>query len=147
MSNPQSGTPWQIQVFFDGECPLCDREIKVLRWLDRGQRILFTDIAASGFSAKHYGLTQDEFMAEIRGQVARWQLDFRSRGFSSPVRCRRISSGGRRDSTSRSFPLARPRIPDLRSESSTTHRKMQCEDMLNYLDARSPTLTLKFSNQ
>lgn len=30
-----TGTKWQVEVFYDGECPLCLREIKMLRWMDR----------------------------------------------------------------------------------------------------------------
>ena len=36
---------WRIEVFFDGDCPLCVKEIGMLRWMDRKNRIRFTDIA------------------------------------------------------------------------------------------------------
>ncbi len=38
-----------FEVFFDGDCPLCRREIGVLRSLDRKSKIQFTDIAAPDF--------------------------------------------------------------------------------------------------
>ena len=72
VDTPNKG--WQVQVFFDGVCPLCVREIRMLRRVDRHQRILFTDIASTGFSADAHGMTMDDFMAEIRGRLpdGRW---------------------------------------------------------------------------
>jgi predicted DCC family thiol-disulfide oxidoreductase YuxK len=66
---PSSGTHHTVEVFFDGECPLCMREIKFLRWLDRKQRILFTDIAAPEFQATEFGKTPADFMDEIHGRL------------------------------------------------------------------------------
>ena len=61
---------WSIQVFFDGECPLCLREIRLLAALDaRRRRIRFTDIAAPGFDAAEWGTTQSHLMAEIAGRL------------------------------------------------------------------------------
>lgn len=60
---------WEIEVFYDGDCPLCLREIKMLKWLDRRQRILFTNIADSGFEPTDYEKTMDELMAEIHGRL------------------------------------------------------------------------------
>ncbi len=40
-----------LELFFDGDCPLCVREVGLLKRLDRRARILFTDIAAVGFRA------------------------------------------------------------------------------------------------
>ncbi len=59
-----------IEVFFDGDCPLCRREIGMLRWMDRKDLILATDIAADGFDAEAtVGRSQDELMAEIHGRL------------------------------------------------------------------------------
>jgi len=59
---------WQIRVLYDGECPLCAREVRALRRLDRGRgRIDLEDIAAPGFEADRYGLTQREVMDRIHG--------------------------------------------------------------------------------
>ena len=60
---------WTVEVFYDGDCPLCLREINLLKWLDRRKRIRFTDIAASSFSATEYGKTTGEFMSEIQGRL------------------------------------------------------------------------------
>lgn len=61
--------PWQIEVFFDGDCPLCRKEIRMLQWLDRRERIRFTDIAALDFSSKNYEKTPQEFIDEIQGRL------------------------------------------------------------------------------
>ncbi|MEO8270648.1 MAG: DUF393 domain-containing protein, partial [Aureliella sp.] len=60
---------WEIEVFYDGECPLCLREIRMLRWMDYKQRILFTDIARKGFSPEEYGKDMDELMGQIHGRL------------------------------------------------------------------------------
>ncbi|MBX3438931.1 MAG: DUF393 domain-containing protein [Planctomycetaceae bacterium] len=60
---------WDIEVYFDGECPLCRREIEMLRRRDRHQRIRFTDIAAPDFDAAATGKTLHQLMAEIHGRL------------------------------------------------------------------------------
>lgn len=60
---------WEVEVFYDGECPLCLREIKLLQWLDRKDRIQFTDVAAADFNSADYGKTPDQFMDEIHGRL------------------------------------------------------------------------------
>lgn len=60
---------WTVEVFFDGDCPLCLREINLLRFLDRRQRIRFTDIAAVGFNPADFGRDMASFMDEIQGRA------------------------------------------------------------------------------
>lgn len=70
MSSPPPVLPGKsVEVFFDGDCPLCMREIRMLRTRDLAQRIQFTDIAAPEFDAQAYGVTQAELMARIRGRL------------------------------------------------------------------------------
>lgn len=60
-----------FEVFFDGECPLCRREIDLLRRLDRGRgRIAATDIAAPGFDPSSIGVDRERIMARIHGRLA-----------------------------------------------------------------------------
>lgn len=59
-----------FEVFFDGQCPLCRREIAFIRWLDRRGRVTTTDISAAGFDASSIGRTPDELMARIHGRLA-----------------------------------------------------------------------------
>lgn len=58
-----------VEVFFDGACPLCRREIETLRRWDRQQKIRFTDIAAPDFRPEELGKTREELMAEIHGRL------------------------------------------------------------------------------
>ena len=60
--------PWQVKVLYDGECPLCSREIRFLERRDRGRgRIAFEDIAGPGFDPARYGLDAERVMARIHG--------------------------------------------------------------------------------
>lgn len=58
-----------IEVFYDGECPLCMREIRLLRRLDRQGRIAFTDIADPDFRAEEVGIPHQTLMARIHGRL------------------------------------------------------------------------------
>ena len=58
-----------FEVFYDGDCPLCVREIRMLQWLDRRSRIQFIDIAAPGFDESSVGLDWDTLMARIHGRM------------------------------------------------------------------------------
>ncbi|MEM9186148.1 MAG: DUF393 domain-containing protein [Planctomycetota bacterium] len=60
---------YEVEVFYDGDCPLCVREINMLRRKDKAARILFTDIAAEGFVADDYGADQATLMREIHGRL------------------------------------------------------------------------------
>lgn len=60
---------WQVEVFFDGACPLCRREINMIRRRDCAGRIRFIDIAAADFRAGDYGVSFDRLMAEIHGRL------------------------------------------------------------------------------
>ncbi len=66
---PEIGAGKAVEVFYDGACPLCMREIRALRARDRDEKIQFTDIAAPAFDASQYGTTQAELMARIRGRL------------------------------------------------------------------------------
>ena len=56
----------EVVVFYDGDCPLCMREVAMLERLDRGRGQLgLIDIAAPDFDARSYGLDQDTLMGEI----------------------------------------------------------------------------------
>jgi predicted DCC family thiol-disulfide oxidoreductase YuxK len=69
MDRTNPALKWNVEVFYDGDCPLCLREIKVLRWLDRKRLIRFTDIASPDFQATALGKTHADFMDEIHGRL------------------------------------------------------------------------------
>jgi predicted DCC family thiol-disulfide oxidoreductase YuxK len=64
-----TSTTYEVEVFYDGGCPLCVREIGMLRRWDRQQKIRFTDIDSPDFQPAEYGKTSDEFMAQIYGRL------------------------------------------------------------------------------
>ncbi len=65
-----------FEVFYDGDCPLCVKEIAMLRYLDRTKRnITFTDISAVGFDPEaETGLSMDDLMAEIYGRTSEGEM-------------------------------------------------------------------------
>ena len=66
---------WKVEMFHDGDCALCMREVRMLRRLDRGRgNIRFTDISRPQFDASAYGLTRSQFMARIKARTpdGRW---------------------------------------------------------------------------
>jgi predicted DCC family thiol-disulfide oxidoreductase YuxK len=58
-----------IEVFFDGDCPLCAREVQILRRLDKRERIRFVDIAADGFDPSQVGVSWEALMDRIHGRL------------------------------------------------------------------------------
>jgi len=65
----QPAADFDLEVFYDGACPLCLREIRMLRGRDRRRRIRFVDIAANGFDAASVGLTWQTLMDRIHGRL------------------------------------------------------------------------------
>lgn len=52
----ENATPWQINLLYDGDCPLCLREVNFLRQKDNGRGLVaFTDIAADDYSPEENG--------------------------------------------------------------------------------------------
>ncbi|WP_194756458.1 thiol-disulfide oxidoreductase DCC family protein [Aliidiomarina indica] len=43
----------QLTIFYDGQCPLCVREMKQLKRLDKEQQIAFEDILEDDFSERY----------------------------------------------------------------------------------------------
>lgn len=57
----------EITVLFDGECPLCQREIAALERRNDAGRVAFEDIAAPDFDPARYGLDHRAVMGRIHG--------------------------------------------------------------------------------
>ncbi|MCS6783230.1 MAG: DUF393 domain-containing protein [Gloeomargarita sp. SKYBB_i_bin120] len=48
--------PWKIKLLYDGDCPLCLREVEFLRRRDRGRGLVaFVDIAAPDYDPQAHG--------------------------------------------------------------------------------------------
>jgi predicted DCC family thiol-disulfide oxidoreductase YuxK len=63
---------WQIELLYDGECPLCLREVNFLRSKDRGRGLVnFVDIAQPDYNPlDHGGVSFEDAMARIHGVKA-----------------------------------------------------------------------------
>jgi predicted DCC family thiol-disulfide oxidoreductase YuxK len=66
-ADPAAVAP-EFTLLYDGECPLCAREVAMLRRRDRGRGALaLVDIAAKGFDPAPYGRDRASLMARIHG--------------------------------------------------------------------------------
>jgi len=60
-----SSTKFPLQVFYDGSCLVCNREMQVYQRRESAGRLVFFDISASGFNVTEHGRTLEEFMKEL----------------------------------------------------------------------------------
>ncbi|MCA8961373.1 MAG: DUF393 domain-containing protein [Planctomycetes bacterium] len=58
-----------VEVFYDGGCPLCRREIDFLRRRDRHGRIVFTDIDDASFDDSGLEFDRQTLMSRIHGRL------------------------------------------------------------------------------
>ena len=74
MNKNSTQADYDIEVFFDGGCPLCRREIDLLRRWDRRNRIRFTDLTQIDFQSGDFEKQYDELMAQMHGRLpdGRW---------------------------------------------------------------------------
>lgn len=66
--NPQTASPtWKIKLLYDGECPLCLREVNFLQKRDAGRGLIaFVDIADETYnSEEHGGISFETAMGRI----------------------------------------------------------------------------------
>lgn len=59
----------ELEVFFDGDCPLCRREIAFARRLDGRGAVRFTDIADPSFDPSSSGISRADLMARIHART------------------------------------------------------------------------------
>ena len=66
-STETASSTWQIKLLYDGECPLCLREVNFLQKKDQGRgRVAFVDIASPGYQpADHGGVDFETAMGRI----------------------------------------------------------------------------------
>ena len=65
---------WPLTLYFDGECPLCAREIKLLRRHAVKDQLLFVDISNGAFDAKALGFRFEQMQSSLHARFAdgRW---------------------------------------------------------------------------
>ena len=56
---------YPLQIFFDGSCSVCAREMEAYRRKERTGRLQFIDISAPGFDPAPYHITLKELMHEM----------------------------------------------------------------------------------
>jgi predicted DCC family thiol-disulfide oxidoreductase YuxK len=59
----------EIEVFHDGKCPLCQREMQLLQRLDRSGAIRFVDISAEDFDPVRLGVSWPALMERIHARL------------------------------------------------------------------------------
>ena len=60
---------YPLTVFFDGACPICDREIALMKRLDRRRQLQFCDFSTQEYDAASSGFATADLGAVIH---ARW---------------------------------------------------------------------------
>ena len=62
-----------LEVFYDGQCPLCLREVNMLKRKDSLGAIRFIDITPEEFDAAEVGKTHGELMEKIHARLPNGQ--------------------------------------------------------------------------
>jgi len=68
-----TSTKFPLQVFYDGSCAVCSREMRVYQRRNSSERLVFFDISAPGFNPAEYGRNLDDFMKELHVRDAMGQ--------------------------------------------------------------------------
>jgi predicted DCC family thiol-disulfide oxidoreductase YuxK len=58
---------WRFKLLYDGECPLCVREVKWLQRWNRSGHLAFEDFSGAGFDPARYATTREELMQAMHG--------------------------------------------------------------------------------
>ncbi|WHZ17158.1 MAG: hypothetical protein OJF52_004010 [Nitrospira sp.] len=61
---------YPLTVFYDGACPICGREIALVRRLDRHRRLSLCDFSSPDYDAPTTGLPVTDLSAVIHAQWA-----------------------------------------------------------------------------
>ena len=59
---------WPLTLYFDGECPLCAREIRILRARAIPDRLQFVDISDEAFDAGTLGFTREHMESSLHAR-------------------------------------------------------------------------------
>lgn len=74
MNNNQPQDVYPLTVFFDGQCPLCRREIAHYKKIDRFNHLQPQDIAAPDFRAADFGLDEKRVNEVMHARTANGTL-------------------------------------------------------------------------
>lgn len=69
----KTAIPFPLQVFYDGHCVVCSREMDLYKRRNHENRLIFIDINAPDFVAGLYGRSHAEFMAQLHVRDAAGQ--------------------------------------------------------------------------
>lgn len=61
---------WPLTLYFDGECPLCAREIKLLRARSKADRLHFVDLSDEAFDASTVGFTHAQMVSSLHARFS-----------------------------------------------------------------------------
>ena len=62
---------YPLEIFYDGNCIVCSREIDHYRRNNPEGRLMFIDIRAASFDAQYYGKSNTDFLARMHIRDAR----------------------------------------------------------------------------
>lgn len=70
--SPSAPTTWTLKLLYDGECPLCMREVNFLKKRDAGRGLVaFVDIADENYNPQeHGGIDYETAMGRIHAVLA-----------------------------------------------------------------------------
>ena len=58
---------WKFKLLYDGECPLCLQEVRMLQRWNRQGSLAFEDISSPEVDLAKYGTTREELRGVIHG--------------------------------------------------------------------------------
>lgn len=67
-------TRFPLQIFYDGACSVCSREMRSYQKRESGGRLNFIDISAADFSAADHGSSHQDLMRELHVRDADGQF-------------------------------------------------------------------------
>ncbi len=65
---------WQIEVLYDGACPICSREMRMIMRRDRTRRIQCVDITSEQFNPEAFGLDAKSVMDRIHARLPNGEI-------------------------------------------------------------------------
>lgn len=66
-ASSKGGDP-KVTLYYDGDCPLCEREISILRSITPPKKVLYEDISENTYNSEKHGKSCSVLMAEIHAK-------------------------------------------------------------------------------